>query len=105
MEQLHFLSTAASPPKAGDTARAGRGHESWQEATATNPVLAEFAGQLKDDSTAIALLDAVFGNSPHLTQIILREPAFFHRLVKDGPDDAYDAAICQLRAEAAKTAY
>ncbi|MEE8516569.1 MAG: bifunctional [glutamine synthetase] adenylyltransferase/[glutamine synthetase]-adenylyl-L-tyrosine phosphorylase [Alphaproteobacteria bacterium] len=103
MEQLHFLAMAASLPKAGDTARAWRGHERWQEATAADPVLAEFAGRLKADSAANALFDAIFGNSPHLTQIILREPGFFHRLVKDGPDATFDAAICQLRTEAAVT--
>ncbi len=101
MEQLHFLAMAASLPKAGDTARACRGHESWQDATAGDPVLAEFAAHLKGDSTANALLDAVFGNSPHLTQIILHQPGFFHRIVKDGPDASFDAAISHLRAEAA----
>src|SRR5690606_28143844 len=46
-----------------------------------------------------ALLEAVFGNSPFLTQCMLREQAFVRDLLHDGPDATFDALLARLRVE------
>ena len=41
-----------------------------------------------EDASAIALLDALFGNSPYLTELALRNPTFMSDLWRRGPDAA-----------------
>jgi glutamate-ammonia-ligase adenylyltransferase len=91
MEQSHLLADPTSLPKAADGERAALGIERWREAAASadEPGLAEFAQGLSDDAGGRALLEAVFGNSPYLTQAILLNPAFFRRLLDDGPDATF----------------
>jgi glutamate-ammonia-ligase adenylyltransferase len=48
-----------------------------------------------EDPTAVALLDALFGNSPYLGETALQNPAFMTDLWRDGPD----AVIARLDAE------
>jgi glutamate-ammonia-ligase adenylyltransferase len=91
MEQSHFLADPTSLPKAADGERAALGVERWREAAASadEPGLTEFAQGLSDDAGGRALLEAVFGNSPYLTQAILLNPGFFRRLLGDGPDATF----------------
>ncbi|MCH8197302.1 MAG: bifunctional [glutamine synthetase] adenylyltransferase/[glutamine synthetase]-adenylyl-L-tyrosine phosphorylase, partial [Proteobacteria bacterium] len=93
MEQSHFLADPTSLPKASDGERAVLGVERWRQASvsADQPGLAEFAEELADDAGGRALLEAVFGNSPYLTQAILLDPGFFRRLLGDGPDATFRA--------------
>lgn len=55
--------------------------------------LAGFAAQMIADDKGRALLNAVFGNSPFLTQCILRDPAWFRQLILSGSDQASDDVI------------
>jgi [glutamine synthetase] adenylyltransferase / [glutamine synthetase]-adenylyl-L-tyrosine phosphorylase len=81
---------AACWPLPAEAERARHGLERWTEsAAAASPRLAE-------DGDARRLLDAVFGNSPFLTQCCLHEPAFLVELLHDGPDAAFDACLAQL---------
>ncbi|MCZ6483966.1 MAG: glutamine-synthetase adenylyltransferase, partial [Alphaproteobacteria bacterium] len=93
MEQSHFLADPTSLPKPADGERAALGIERWREAAAgaDEPGLAEFAEGLAHDAGGRALLEAVFGNSPYLTQAILLDPGFFRRLLGDGPDATFRA--------------
>ena len=93
MEHSHFLADPTSLPKAADGERAALGIERWREAAAgaDEPGLAEFAEGLAHDAGGRALLEAVFGNSPYLTQAILLDPDFFRRLLGDGPDATFRA--------------
>ncbi len=50
-----------------------------------------------DDSSGIALLDALFGNSPYLTETALQNPGFMTDLWRRGPD----AVMADLTAEVA----
>ena len=50
--------------------------------------LADFAQQMAEDSLGRNLLGTVFGNSPFLTSVILKDPAFFRCLIEQGPDAA-----------------
>ena len=51
-----------------------------------------------DDSGARALLDTLFGNSPYLSHIMLEDPGFAVRLLRDGPDAAITAVFDGQRA-------
>jgi [glutamine synthetase] adenylyltransferase / [glutamine synthetase]-adenylyl-L-tyrosine phosphorylase len=51
-----------------------------------------------DDTRGIALLDALFGNSPYLTETALQNPTFMTDLWRDGPD----AVVTRLAAELAE---
>jgi len=78
------LSDIPSPrlPRPGDPAALERGLERWRRRAAA-PADAP-AGALPVDPDA--LLHAVFGNSPYLSELLLAEPWIFDRLLRAGPD-------------------
>jgi len=75
-------------PEPGDVARAEAGRADWRERAqqATDPAVARFAAELDADPGGHALLEAIFGNSPFLTQCVLTRPADLHALVTRGPE-------------------
>ncbi len=48
----------------------------------------QFADAFSKDEGGAAVLAAIFGNSPYLSQLLLREIEFVARLARDGPDIA-----------------
>ncbi len=50
-------------------------------------------------TSARPLLDAVFGNSPFLSDCLSLDPAYAARLLRDGPDPALNAAIAEADSE------
>lgn len=56
-------------------------------------------GALDEDAAGHQLLAAVFGNSPYLSQSLLREAAFLRRLVTDGADPTFAGLLAQVTAE------
>jgi glutamate-ammonia-ligase adenylyltransferase len=99
MEQLAFLPDLATLPKAADGERAARGLEQWLEAAQrlADPALAEFARELAGTPAGKATLDALFGNSPYLTRLIVNDPAFFRELLRRGPGDCCAIAMAEIR--------
>ncbi len=51
-----------------------------------------------DDPEAVALLDALFGNSPYLTETALQKPIFVTDLWRQGPELILDGLAAELRA-------
>lgn len=51
-----------------------------------------------DDPEAVALLDALFGNSPYLTETALQNPVFVTDLWRQGPELILDGLAAELRA-------
>ncbi len=92
-------------PRAADRDRARVGTERWTSAVAVadDDALGIAAARLVGEPSARRLFDAVFGNSPYLTFLAEREPAWFAGLVAGGPD-AMLAAIRRDLAETAATA-
>jgi len=82
-------------PLPGDPARAALGLERWAERE-FGPDLAPFAHRLSADAGGRALLEALFGNSPFLTQCCLREPSFLLRLLRLGPDATFAELLGSL---------
>ncbi len=102
MEQLAFLPDPALLPKAADDAAAQRGREQLRDAAAQSDDLAlkAFIDELTADPRGGALCDALFGNSPFLTQAALADPADFRRLLAEGPDARCAAALSEAAAAA-----
>ncbi len=103
MEQLYFLTDPTGLPKAADRERAALGLERWRQtaAQADDGGLADFVNRLAEDPAGRALLEAIFGNSPHLTHITLFNPDFLRHLLYAGPDAALAGLLAELRVEAA----
>ena len=74
---------------------------------AAERLLERFAAQgaaearLLRQSGATAMLRALGGNSPFLSDLAVRESAALRRLCRDGPDAVADAALRQIRASSA----
>lgn len=88
-------------PGAGNPDRARSGLERWIEHAAgqSDPALRDFTAGLAEDPRGRALLDAVFGGSPYLTELALRTPDAVRDLLDHGPDAAFAAALAALKSE------
>ena len=101
MHDFGFLNSKCALPEAANPEMAELGLERWLETVrdaeqAGESGLADFAEGMAEDSLGRKLLDAVFGNSPFLTSVILKEPAFTRRLVEHGPDAALGSILAGL---------
>ncbi len=85
---MSWLSTDRLP-RPHDPQRLAVAWARWNEQTAR-----------PDDAAAIALLDALFGNSPYLSETTLQDPAFMTDLWRRGPD----AAMADLKGAVAAVA-
>jgi glutamate-ammonia-ligase adenylyltransferase len=84
------------------TARLPRPHDAQRQAVAWTRWNEQAAPP--DEPAAAALLDAVFGNSPYLTEAALRNPSFMTDLWRRGPDAVIgdlEAALAAVLASAA----
>src|SRR6267378_3945692 len=88
---MSWLSTARLP-RPHDPERRDVAWTRWNE-TAARP----------NDPAAVALLDALFGNSPYLTETALQDPIFMTDLWRRGPDAIHldlAASLDVVRADA-----
>src|SRR5476649_2224948 len=88
---MSWLSTACLP-RPHDAARSAVAWVRWEEKAVPPEAPAEKA-----------LLDALFGNSPYLTEITLQDPIFMADLWREGPDaaiGALDRVVASLRTKA-----
>jgi glutamate-ammonia-ligase adenylyltransferase len=85
-------------PQAADPRRLALGHEAWSEALARagDDPRAEAARRWSKTLPGRRLFDAVFGNSPFLTECAVKEWAFLIGLVETGPDAAFADLIAGL---------
>jgi [glutamine synthetase] adenylyltransferase / [glutamine synthetase]-adenylyl-L-tyrosine phosphorylase len=85
------LSVFVTLPPPADESAAAVGLARWREAAhdATHPTCAEAMRTLAEDKAGTRLLSSVFGNSPYLTQICLKEPDFVIRLAQQGVDATF----------------
>ncbi len=82
----------------------GMGMKRWQQAQKTilaeKPDLAAWMQKVEEEEKLQALLHVLFGNSPFLTQVLLKEPEVLYDLVQHGADDCFER-ICHAATEAA----
>ena len=85
-----LLSAIRALPPPGDAARVPVALERWYEAGArAGRDVEAFARELAADSTGAALLAAIFGNSPFLTEGLLSDVEAVRALAQHGPDRTF----------------
>ena len=87
-------------PTPGDRDQARLGLERWldQAAEAADPADGDFARELAGSPSGRAMLEAIFGNSPFLTQCALREMGFVRSIFDQRSEDSYRALMEDIRA-------
>jgi len=75
-------------PHPSDSGAAERGIESFLAAAATLPEHQDSAIEMVGDSIGAAILEAIFGNSPYLTQTIIRDLRFFLDVLQCPPKES-----------------
>lgn len=105
MHGFALLDRAGRLPSPADPEAAGRGWERFAErAGESDAETRAFAEALAADAAGRALGDAIFGNSPFLTECMLAEPGFVRILLECGADDALDSVLRDLAAAEAPEA-
>ena len=89
-------------PRAANRQNVELGHQHWNERLARleDADLACFCRDLAHDPDGRALLDALFANSPFLTDCALSDLAGLRALLRRGPDAVLSDQIARVRAEA-----
>ena len=93
---LRFLTELKALPATADEEGLRAGLEHWREAA--DPELSQ---RIEAEPGGEALLRAVFGNSPFLTQALLAERQFANMLFEYGADAAFQSLILGIRTELA----
>ena len=83
-------------PIASDQRQAELGRQQFMES-----ITSADSAALPDHATA--LLDAIFGNSPYLSQCLLAESPLFLQVLTNGPDAVFSKVLKRLEEEAAVT--
>ncbi len=86
----------AAPPPA-DPARASRLHSDWLAAAdSAAPDVAGFMRAAPDDPAWRALMDAAFGNSAYLSELLFKHPATLMAFAANGPDQCVAQLIASV---------
>ena len=98
MHLFSSLSGESGLPLPAYPERAATGLERWREAVEKtgDSRLSTMARTAAGDPAGRRLLDAVFGNSPYLTQICAADPGFSCELLHGGPDAAFERVMGDL---------
>ncbi len=92
-----FLTEAAIRPRPADKAAVALAFQRWdEEAESAGGETAEHARAIAADADGHALLSALFGNSPYLTQCAVRDIGFACELLAEGPRSAWDRMVATL---------
>ena len=93
-----MLLTVETWPRPVDAERARLGLERLRERAeqAAEPDIRDFVRRLTEDTNGLAMLEAVFGHSPHLTECILADVGFLKRLIEEGPDACLIAVLEEI---------
>ncbi|MGE5537244.1 MAG: bifunctional [glutamine synthetase] adenylyltransferase/[glutamine synthetase]-adenylyl-L-tyrosine phosphorylase [Gemmatimonas sp.] len=103
MKTFRFLGDSSTLPRPADDDRARLGVERWQDlASHGEPYARAVAHRLLASDDSRALIAAIAGNSPFLTETALAHPDALVALLDDGPEQAFEAALARLDEEAAE---
>ena len=83
-------------PQPHNRDRAESGLVDFVRVAQADPELGEFAQEFAGHRDGRALLHAIFGNSPFLSQCILRDIGFFRDFVSRGLDEPFEALLAGL---------
>ncbi|MCK5296710.1 MAG: glutamine-synthetase adenylyltransferase, partial [Alphaproteobacteria bacterium] len=95
----NFIFPVENLPSLADTNLFERGLEDWlkKAENSNDESLTNFITSLPKHKNNRKILKAVFGNSPYLTQSILKEPAFFKKILSIKPDVLFTNLIEDTR--------
>ena len=98
MGTVTLLKKTWSIPRPHDANAVRVGLERWAEQASRiiDPDTRQAVEELAEDKTGGALLAALFGNSPYLTQIALRDQGFVCKVVADRPDETFATTMIDL---------
>lgn len=100
MGETTFIDRSALPPLADPDAAARTMPDFRERLTALEkPSATALLKRLDDDEAVATLLTSIFGNSPFLTQLALRETAWLGEFFDRGPDAAIAAILETTRSE------
>ena len=87
----HLSPNGDGPPAPADPRRLALGLEAWHEALALahNDPVSRIASRWSGTREGERLLAAIFGNSPFLSTVAVKEWAFLTRLVEEGADPVF----------------
>ena len=93
-----MLLTVENWPRPVDRDRAELGLERLRDRAgqSPDPDLPGFVQTLTEDPNGLAMLRAVFGHSPYLTECVLADIGFLRRLVEEGPDACLTACLEEI---------
>ncbi len=86
-------------PLCGDQQRAIAGMERWRKAAREREEDSACADRIVEDRHGHALLQCIFGNSPFLSQSVLRDIGFTCALLEHGPDATFARLVEELPQE------
>jgi glutamate-ammonia-ligase adenylyltransferase len=87
----HLSADGAELPEPADERRLRLGFEAWNEAVAAQPGrAADFARQWSERGPGRRLLASIFGNSPYLSGLAVKESGLLSRLVAQGAGPVFD---------------
>ena len=98
MQALSLPFDPRSLPLPADAERAAIGLDRWRERVEQqgDPAIAAFAAVVSDDAGGRAVLEAVFGNSPFLSQCLLAESAILQSFLTQGADAVFGELLGSL---------
>jgi glutamate-ammonia-ligase adenylyltransferase len=104
MSEFALLDAVKSLPRPAQPARVAVALERWRERAEgeEDPDLANFAAKIAADPVGRGLLGTIFGNSPYLTEVLLREIAFARTLFSAGIEPSLADSRTQLNAQLAR---
>ena len=103
MASLSFLTDNGPAPKPAEPERARRELDMWRQNAAargtSEPDLAEFMSEIAARDEGRKFLQAVFGNSPFLSQALHHDPAILQKAVNQGFEQAFEELLETLVTE------
>ncbi len=95
MHDFSLVNDEAALPRPHDVERAEAGLKDFVSTAKSSPEhgLSRFASEFADHPGGRALLRAIFGNSPFLSQCVLRDIGFVRSLASQGPEAALEGLL------------
>ncbi|MEH6403697.1 MAG: bifunctional [glutamine synthetase] adenylyltransferase/[glutamine synthetase]-adenylyl-L-tyrosine phosphorylase [Sneathiella sp.] len=84
VDLFHFSKEIKTLPSPGKTEFLSIAMENWTEALSNNPEFLDIGEKFGENKVGRKILEAIFGNSPYLTQCILGDLPFFTFLIQAG---------------------
>ena len=86
VDLFHFSHEIKTLPSPGKREFLSIAMENWKEALSNNPEFLDIGEKFGKNKVGYKILEAIFGNSPYLTQCVLGDLTFFTFLIQQGSE-------------------